>query len=78
MEAVHTWEEYKVNIQHGTTISRSLDKIGKNVIKENRHYVKTIAEIILLCARQEIALKVHVETGESESWKFSIITDFYW
>ena len=65
VEAVHTWKEYKVNIQHGTTITRSLDKIGKNVIKENRHYVKTIAEIILLCARQEIALRGHDETGES-------------
>ncbi|KAI6648723.1 Zinc finger MYM-type protein 1-like [Oopsacas minuta] len=65
VDAVHTWEEYKVNIQHGTTISRSLDKIGKNVIKENRHYVKTIAVIILLCARHEIALRGDDETGES-------------
>ena len=31
----------------------------------NRHYVKTIAEIILLCARQEIALRGHDETEES-------------
>ncbi|KAI6658767.1 Zinc finger MYM-type protein 1-like [Oopsacas minuta] len=34
VEAFHTWEEYKFNIQYGTTITRSLDKIGKNVIKE--------------------------------------------
>ncbi|KAI6656258.1 Zinc finger MYM-type protein 1-like [Oopsacas minuta] len=65
VEAVPTLEEYKANIQHGTTITRSLDKIGENVTNENRHYVKTIAEIILLCARHEIALRGHDETRES-------------
>ena len=61
VEAVHTWEEYKLNLQRGTTINQSLDKIGMNLIKENRHYIKTISEIILLCARQDIALKGHVD-----------------
>ena len=65
VEAVHTWEEYKLNLQHGTTINQSLDKIGMNVIKENRHYIKTISEIILLCARQDLALRGHDETEES-------------
>ena len=65
VEAILTWEEYKLNLQRETTIIRSLDKMGMNVIKENRHYIKTIAEIILLCARQEIALRGHDETEES-------------
>ena len=38
VEAVHTWEEYKLNLQRGTTINQSLDKIGMNVIKENCHF----------------------------------------
>ena len=59
VEAVLTWEEYKLNLQREPTIIRSLDKIGMDVIKENRHYIKTIEEIILLCARQEIALRGH-------------------
>ena len=65
VEAVLIWEEYKLNFQRETTITRSLEKIGMNVIEENRHYVKTLAEIILLCARQEIALRGHDETEES-------------
>ena len=39
--------------------------MGMNVLNENRHYIRTIAEIILLCARQEIALRGHDETEES-------------
>ena len=65
MEAVLTWNDYNLNLQRETTIIRSLDKIGMNVIKENRHYIKTIAEIILLCARQEIALRGYDETEDS-------------
>ena len=65
VEVVLTWEEYKLNLQRETTIIRSLDKMGMNVIKENRHYIKTIAEIILLCAGQEIALRGHDETEQS-------------
>ena len=79
VEAVLTWEEYKLNLQRETTIIRSLEKMGMNVIKENRHYIKTIAEIILLCATQEIALRgTWWNRTVFESWKFSSITDFYW
>ncbi|KAI6658671.1 Zinc finger MYM-type protein 1-like [Oopsacas minuta] len=64
VDAVHTWEEFKVNIQHGTTIARTLDKIGKNVIKEIVTMSKPLRRF-LLCAKQEIALRGHDETGET-------------
>ena len=65
MQAVITWEQYKLNHEHGTTIGQRLDDLGKRVIKENRHFIKTIVEVILFCAQQEIALRGHVENEES-------------
>ena len=37
------------------------------LIAENRHYLKTIAEILLLCAHQEIALRRHDESSSSSN-----------
>lgn len=34
-------------------------------VKENRYYLWSIAEVLLLCAQQDIAIREHVETEES-------------
>ena len=44
-----------------------LDKMRQILIAENRHYLKNIAEIILLCAHQEIALQGHDESSSSSN-----------
>lgn len=44
-----------------------MDKLGEQSLKSNRHYIKTIAEIVLLCARQEIALRGHDELVDSQN-----------
>ena len=43
----------------------SLDSTRQAQIQGNRHYLKTMAEIILLCARQDISLRVHHESQSS-------------
>ena len=35
------------------------------VIKKNRHYLKTIAEVLLLCSELEIALRSRRESSDS-------------
>ena len=64
-ESVVTWEQFKLNVQHGTTIGQRLDNLGRKIVKENRHYVKTLAEIILHCAMQDVAMRGHDESEHS-------------
>ena len=35
-------------------------------IQQNRHYLKTIAEAILLCAKQDLALRGYIEGPNSD------------
>ena len=47
-----------------------VDLIGKAAVtqrEQNRYYIKTLAEVILFCAKQEIALRGHDESDESEN-----------
>ena len=37
------------------------------LIKSNHHYIKTIAEVILLCAKQELAVRGHKESSKSQT-----------
>ena len=44
-----------------------LDKAAITVKDQNRYYVKTLIELIILCGRQEIALRGHDESEYSET-----------
>ena len=61
------WKQYEENQNNRSTLPHQLDKMRQVLIAENRHYVKTIAEILLLCAHQEIALRGHDESSSSLS-----------
>ena len=37
------------------------------MVADNRHYIRTLSEVILLCARQEIALRRHKESSNSDN-----------
>ena len=37
-------------------------------ISQNQHYIKTIAEVLLLCSKQEIALRGYRESSDSMNW----------
>ena len=68
------WQDIKRNIEQGTGISNMLDSARSARIKENRHYMEVVSDILLLCARQNIGLRGHRENENSQNkgnfWKF--------
>ena len=66
-QAMLSWAEYVKNTEKNTSIGDRLDSTRRQQIQENRTYLKTIAEIILLCARQDLALRGHRESIESSN-----------
>ena len=57
-QAVSAWIDYKTN---WTLIEDRVDSQTKQQIQGNRHYLKTLAEILLLCGKQDIPLRRHRE-----------------
>ena len=64
-QAMILWQDFERNIDKGTGISNVLDSARSARIKEKRHYIKTVADILLLCARQNIALRGHRENEDA-------------
>ena len=62
-----SWYEYTNNTRKGTTIADRLDSTRQIEIERNRHYLKTIAEILLLSGRQDPALRGHHESQLSSN-----------
>ena len=65
--AMVVWQQFKLNRERKTTLAHRMDSLGEQTLQINRHYIKTIAEVILLCARQDIALRGHDESDKSEN-----------
>jgi len=55
-EAMVSWHGYVKNTENGTTVDKRLDASIAKIISNNRHYLKAIIEVLLLCSQQEIAL----------------------
>ena len=49
------WQQLKLNRER-KTLAHRMDSLGEQTLQLNWHYIKTIAEVILLCACQDIAL----------------------
>ena len=64
-EAVVSWHEYVKNTESGTTVDKRMDASRAKTISNNRHYLKTILEVLLVCSQQEIALRGHRESVNS-------------
>ena len=64
-QSVVAWNQYKRNMQQKSSIEEQLGIARAEQITNNRHYIKTLAEIVLLCSHQEIALRGHREGEES-------------
>ena len=67
MQAMVSWQEYKRNKESGTSVANRLDAARSYSIKKNRHYLKTILEVLLVCSYQEIALRGHDESKNSSN-----------
>ena len=56
------WAQYKLNHTSGTYGSSHAE-----AIQQNRHYLKAIVEVVLLCAKQDLALRGHREGPTSNN-----------
>ena len=65
--AMSRWSSFLHDNDRGTSIGHYLDKSQKELIQNNRHYIRSLCEIILLCARQDFALRGHKETLQSQN-----------
>ena len=59
------WGAYKQVKAHGS-IAEQLDSQLSAAIQSNRKFMKTIAEMAILCARQNMALRGHDEQDTSQ------------
>lgn len=65
--AMESWSQYKLNTQLSSTIANSMESSRSEVVSTNRHYIKTLIKVVLLCKHQEIALRGHWESNILET-----------
>ena len=66
-QAMIDWKQYKINMQHHTSVQDRNNSVCSQQIHHNRHYIKTIAEVLRLCAMQDLALRGHREGEDSHN-----------
>ena len=66
-QAMTCWNDHTINTQGHTTVVHRLDSAQKQLIESNRHYIRTVAEVLFLCAKQDLALCGHRENYESKN-----------
>lgn len=64
-QAVVAWDSYTHTMMTGVTVADQLGNARAELVQKNRQYLKTIAEVLLLCARQDISLRGHRESADS-------------
>lgn len=66
-QAVIDWNQYKVNMQNHTSVRDRNNLVCQQQIHHNRHYIKTVSEVLRLCALQDLALRGHREGEDSHN-----------
>ena len=59
------WKEFQQRLISGKTIDATISSLHEKTINENRHYVKQVAKVLCLTARQKIAQRGHKEDVNS-------------
>ena len=54
-----SWRDFSKNAEQETSVDCRLNGQRRQQITDNRHFLKTIAEVVLLCGRQDLALRGH-------------------
>lgn len=62
--AMIAWRDYQRAVKTDATLANVLDKEHTKQVQENRAYIKTIGEVLLLTATQNIAQRGHDESEE--------------
>ena len=63
------WVDYRRNKLENTSVAQSISEAYQNKVRENRHFVKTLGEILLLTATQAIAQRGHREGDDEQNPK---------
>lgn len=66
-QAMITWRDYQKAVKSNATLVNALNKEHNKQVQENRDYIKTIGEVLLLTATQNIAQRGHDESAESDN-----------
>lgn len=58
---------YIKTVDTGLTITDQLGSQRAELVRKNRHYIISIIEVLMICARQDISLRGHRESVESNN-----------
>ena len=65
-QSIVAWEQLRATSKTGS-VAEQLGSNRAELVKKNRHYIKTIAEILLLCSKQDLAFRGHDESANSRN-----------
>lgn len=65
VSAMQAWLQYKLNAERHTSIAQRMESNRAQIVSNNRHYLKAVIEVLLLCAHQEITLRGHRESSDA-------------
>ena len=74
LDSMVQWTDYQNSIRIGS-IETILGGITGQAIRDNRHFIKTIAHVVTLCAVKDLPLRVHLEGRLIDDKKISLILD---
>ena len=63
--AMVAFQQLQLATEHNASIADQVNSQHRQIVAGNRHYIKTIASIILLCAKCKLALRGHDESPTS-------------
>ena len=66
-QAMLSWRDFQGNSSQETSIGQRLDRSRSALIEQNKHYLQTVVEVLLLCARQNIPMRGHDESQSSSN-----------
>lgn len=67
MHAMTAWADHDQLKAANSSVSQMINEAYQKSVQENRCYIKTVAEILLLTAKQDIAQRGHQENEESSN-----------
>ena len=65
--AMLTSIDFKKNSNQEKSVAQRLDRSRSKLIEQNKHYLKTLVEVLLLCSQQNIPLRGHNESESSSN-----------
>uniref|UniRef100_A0A1A8SMM0 Uncharacterized protein n=1 Tax=Nothobranchius rachovii TaxID=451742 RepID=A0A1A8SMM0_9TELE len=66
VNAMFAWTENRKTMDKNASLFAIMDEENKKQVTENQYYIKTLAEILVLTATENVAQRSHRETSDSE------------